>query len=427
MKSNFLLIWANSGLSTKSNHVNAPYHFVHIGEIVDYIEKHLGENIDILDVEAEEIQFHEVMKKIIKNNYKAIGFYTNPENLKNTIKLMNVIKEIIPNVNTIGYGEMPIYLPGFFKKTRFDAIVSQKCDQEIALLDFFEYSINRRSEDELRGVIFVKDGSLIKSKEGEFLLPKEWGFTNFSKVPIKQYFQMEGKEQVVVTVARGCPYNCKYCNAVSYYGRYERRRPIKELIKYINSLDCYLYKFFAPNFTLDEQYVLELCKALIKNGKKINWSCTTRPDLLENEDLIRYMAKSGCYKIAIGIESIEETDLNSIDKRYDRSKILRGINLLKKYGIEYKALIMFGVPNQTKESIKYTLDFLNKNKVTIRPTAYTPFYEMTEEMSVEEISHYDKRTYYEGIEDLEYGDFLKLIYDTENYNEILKIKDVKDV
>ena len=80
---------------------------------------------------------------------------------------------------------------------------------------------------------------------------------------------------------------------------------------------------------------------------------------------------------------------------------------------------MFGMPNQTKENIKYTLEFLQQNNVKIRPTAYTSFYEMNHNMNSEQISKYDKRTYYEGIPDLKYGDFLKLIYDTENFEKIL--------
>ncbi len=80
---------------------------------------------------------------------------------------------------------------------------------------------------------------------------------------------------------------------------------------------------------------------------------------------------------------------------------------------------MFGMPNQTKENIKYTLEFLNKNNVNIRPTAYTPFYEMNHNMNSSQIAKYDKRTYYEGIPNLKYGDFLKLIYDTENFEKIL--------
>lgn len=419
MSTDFSIIWVNSGLSTKSSHVNAPYHFVHIGEIIDYIEKNINKKIDLLDIEAEEIQFQDIMKRIIKNKYKAIAFYTNTENLQNTIKLLKIIKQILPEVKTIVYGEMPIYLPKYFKKTNFDAIVSKQCDQEIAITDFFEYVSGNKAEDSLRGVIFIKDGNLIESKKGQYLKPEEWGYTNFKQVPIEKYFEMEGKKQVVVTVARGCPYNCQYCNAVSYYGKKERRRPINSLINYINNSSYELYKFFAPNFTLDEEYALEFCEALIKNDKKIRWSCTTRPDLLENEELIRKMSLSGCYKVAIGIESVQEDDLNSINKRYDKKSITEGIRLLKKYNIEYKALIMFGVPEQSKESIKYTLDFLNKQNVTIRPTAYTPFYEMNHNMNAEQISQYDKRTYYEGIPNLSYGDFLKLIYDTEEYKKIL--------
>ncbi len=419
MSVDFSIIWANNGLSTKSNHVNAPYHFVHVGEIINYIEKQIKQDVDLLDVEAEEIQFQDVMKKIIKNKYKAIAFYTNTENLQNTIKLLKIIRQVSPHTKTIVYGDMPLYLPKFFKNTDFDAIVSKQGDQEIAILDFFNYAIKKRDKDFLRGVIFIENGNLVESKKGEYLDPQEWGYTDIKKVPIQKYFQMSSKEQVVVTVARGCPYNCKYCNAVLYYGKKERRRPINSLIEYINNSPYYLYKFFAPNFTLDEKYVFDFSEALIKNEKKIKWSCTTRPDLLKNEQLIKKMAESGCYKIAIGIESVEQKDLNSIEKQYDRDGITEGIKLLKKYGIEYKALIMFGVPNQTKDGIKYTLDFLNSQKVTIRPTAYTPFYEMNHNMSAEQISKYDKRTYYEGIKNLSYGDFLKLIYNTQEYKEIL--------
>lgn len=419
MSVDFSIIWANNGLSTKSNHVNAPYHFVHLGEIISYIEKQIEQEVDLLDIEAEEIQFQDVMKKLIKNKYKAVAFYTNTENLQNTIKLSKIIRQVSPNTKTIVYGEMPIYLPKFFKKTEFDAIVSKQCDQEIAILDFFNYAIKKKDKDSLRGVIFIENGSLVESKKGEYLKPEEWGYTNFKKVPIEKYFQMSGKQQVVVTIARGCPFNCMYCNAVSYYGKNERRRPIESLIEYINKSPYYLYKFFAPNFTLDEKYAFDFSEALIQNEKKIKWSCTTRPDLLKNETLIKKMAESGCYKIAIGIESVEQKDLNSIEKNYDSNDIIQGIDLLKKYNIEYKALVMFGVPNQTKEGIKYTLDFLNNQNVTIRPTAYTPFYEMNHNMNAEQISKYDKRTYYEGIKNLSYGDFLELIYNTKEYKKIL--------
>ena len=80
---------------------------------------------------------------------------------------------------------------------------------------------------------------------------------------------------------------------------------------------------------------------------------------------------------------------------------------------------MFGMPNQTKENIKYTLEFLQQNNVKIRPTAYTPFYEMNHNMNSEQISKYDKRTYYEQIMDLKYIYYIKIIYERKNYKKIL--------
>lgn len=415
----YLIMWPDSGLSTKNNHVNAPYHFVHFGEIVNFLNNHLPNKVDILDIEASQTEFPIFMKKIIDNDYLAAAVYLNSENLYNGLKLLDFIKIINPECKVIAYGEMPLYLPNFFKNTKFDAIVSKNADQESAILDYFQY-VTTKNEKKLHDVLLVKDGQLVHTPKGLILNPKEWGYTDKNEVPMDKYIMMEGKDQYVLTLSRGCPYGCKYCNATSYYGNCERRRNVLDVINIINENHHEYYKFFAPNFTLNKKEAYKLCKAIIENGKPIKWSCTTRPDLLDDPELIKIMALSGCIKVAVGIESISKTDLEAIDKRYDSEVISKGIELLHKYGIEYKALVMFGVPNQTKESILYTIEFLRKLGLKIRPTAYTPFYEMNHNMTAEQISKYDKRTYYDGIDGLSYADFLRLIYDTDNYEKILR-------
>lgn len=425
-KRKFMLLWPDSGLSTKANHVNAPYHFIHLGEVVNFLNKKLNNSVDVLDIEASQVEFPLFMKQIIENDYIAIGIYLNTENLYNGLKLLDFIKIIKENCKVICYGDMPLYLPKFFKNTKFDAIVNKNCDQELALMDYFRYA-ELNDEDLLHDVLIIRDHQLIPTKKGKKLDPDEWGFSSKSEVPINKYIEMEGKNQYVMTIARGCPYGCKYCNATSYYGITERRRSISSIIKFINSHNYEYYKFFAPNFTLNKKEVYNLCDKIISNGKKIKWSCTTRPDLLEDEELIKIMSLAGCTKIAVGIESISSSDLSCIDKRYNQKLISKGVKLTRKYNIKYKALIMFGLPNQTKKSIFDTIEFLKKLNLEIRPTAYTPFYDMNFNMTAEQISKYDKRTYYDSIDDLSYADFLKLIYDTKNYKNILgeKLKCIK--
>lgn len=63
MKNEILFIWASSNMSTRSNHVNAPYHFVHLGEVMDYVERKCEVMVDYLDMEAQNIDYTDVMKK----------------------------------------------------------------------------------------------------------------------------------------------------------------------------------------------------------------------------------------------------------------------------------------------------------------------------------------------------------------------------
>ena len=421
MKKKFLIIWANSGLTTKSNHVNAPYHFIHVGEVVNFLNKKLNNSVDILDIEACQIEFSDIMKSIIDNDYKSIAFYVNTENVDNSLKILEYIKVINPKCKNIAYGELPLYLPKFFKNTKFDAIVNCNCDQEAAIMDFFQYSDYKKDINDLCGITLIINNNMMKTNSGRYLSPDEWGFTEPVESPIYKYFIMEKKEQYVMTTSRGCPYGCKYCNATLYYGKKERFRPVSQIINFINSHSFEYYKFFSPNFTLNKAMAYSLCEELIKNKKKIKWSCTTRPDLICDEKLVSLMSKSGCYKIAVGIESISQKDLSNIDKRYKNEYIIKGVSLLKKYDIEYKALVMFGLPNQTKDDIICTIEFFEQLGIKIRPTAYTPYYEMNYNMNSEQISKYDKRTYYEGIEGISYSQFLQLIYNTDNYKKILNI------
>lgn len=412
-------VWADSKLLTKPMHVSAPYHFVFLGETLAYIEKNAKGNIDVFDFEARGTEFHKYIQSLTKNNYNSIAFCVNTDNIENTLTLLKFTKEISPETKCLAYGELCVFLPDFFLKTDFDAIVSDHCDFEVSILDFFDYSYGVKPKEELRGIKFIENKKFLPCKEGVFIPAEEWGFTDLSKSFVKSFFNIEGKEQVVIEIAKGCPYNCKYCKETSFAGNVERRRPIDDVIQYIHNSDYNLFKFYASNFTLDEQYVNEFCDKLTNNCKKIKWSCTTRPELLKNENLIKKMALSGCYKISVGVETLGKDELDDLKRSYNTQNIIDGINLLKKYNIEYKALIMFGVPNQTKESILATLDFLSNYNVTIRPTAYTPFYEMGADMSAEEISKFDKRTYYNNMDGLSYSDFLKLIYDVDNYKKIL--------
>lgn len=410
---NVLLLWPQNSVSVKSAHVNIPYHFVHNLEVIDYIRSsnsHLV--IDNADYERTPFEFNIFIKLLISKDYKGAAVFVSNDNLVNSLMLTKMMREVCPDIKILAYGDLPVLLPGFFIGKTFDYIVSTDCDQEVAISDFYNFAIGQRCESDMQGVKKVVEDRLLPLQLGAKIHAEQWGY------PEPVHFQ--DSERIVITVSRGCPCACSFCNAVLYYGLQERRRPVDSLIRYIKDNNDREYKFFAPNFTLNKQWVRDFCTSILENDIHITWSCTTRADLLDDVALLALMAKCGCRKIAVGVESMVDMNLDNIHKQTNSETIIRSIKRVQEAGITYKALVMLGIPGQTKEHIYETLERLYALGVQVRPTAYTPFYQMNASMSPEELERYDKRTFYAGVTGLSYGNFLRLIYDTENYKEYLR-------
>lgn len=415
-----ILIWPNSATFAKPSRINLPYHLTRMFEVADFLEKN-GVDINIFDMELNLSQFVDIIKQITQQKEKVIAFYSTTENLPNVIKYSDIINEIDKTIIQVVYGEVSGICPKYFIKSNIYGIISKEGDPEITLLDLYNYVNKKIPEKEIRGLIKNDGKQLTNLKKGEYLSPSEWGY------PSEKYFDYEDlkrigrDEQITFTITKGCNYNCNYCLTKNVEGNLYRKRPIENIIQYINLSNHKVFKFFSALFTFDKQYVKDLCRTIIKNKKEIKWSCCTRADLLNDEEMIELMAKSGCYKISVGVESLSDKELSNINKKTNSSRIIDSIKLVHKYGIIYKALIMIGIPNQTREELYNTIDILTKYKTTIRPSAYTPLFNINEDMNEYEITRYDKYTYFsEFNKNITYRELLLLMADTSNYPMLLK-------
>lgn len=176
--------------------------------------------------------------------------------------------------------------------------------------------------------------------------------------------------------SRGCPYSCSYC-ATQIWTRKVRYRSltnILEEIKYVHHrYGTRQFTFKDDSFTVNRKRVTEFCNTLIDAGMKVNWDCNTRVDLVDSE-LLRTMKKAGCNSIKVGIESGSERILKLMDKGITLERVEEAARLFREVGIHWTAYFMMGIPTETKEDVKKTLDLLYK----IRPSfasigVYEPF------------------------------------------------------
>lgn len=218
---------------------------------------------------------------------------------------------------------------------------------------------------DILGIIYKEKDKFIRNAPAPFL-------NDLDKIPFPDRSEMNnsiykrpdtGTPQATIVVSRGCPQQCTYCLTPIISGKQFRRRSIKNIIEEIK--ECTelhgISDFFfrADTFNMDKAWVMQLCEAITKTNLKINWVANSRVTPLDDE-MLKAMKDSGCWLIALGIESGSQTTLNRIKKNIKLEQALKTINLIKKHKIQIYAFFIIGFYWETQDDIKKTIDFALK-------------------------------------------------------------------
>ena len=194
---------------------------------------------------------------------------------------------------------------------------------------------------------------------------------------------MRGGAFTIIRTSRGCPFKCTFCTSRLYYGDKWRTRSVNsviEEIKEIKKLGIDNIFFNSDTFTFRKSFVLDLCKKLNDENLNIKWFCNSRVDTIDME-MAKEMKNAGCWLIAFGIESGNQEVLNRTKKGIKLEKAIETISMVNKTGIETIAYFIFGLPGETKETLKDTIKFAKKCDPTYArfftavPFPGTEFYE----------------------------------------------------
>jgi len=176
--------------------------------------------------------------------------------------------------------------------------------------------------------------------------------------------------------SRGCPYRCAFCPNQNLWGRRVRFRSISGIVDEIKSVkETYSTEYFSfrdYSFSVDPKWTMELCKRIREEKLDIQWECTTRPDLV-NEEIISMMKDAGCTTIRIGIESGSDRVLNEIRKDLSLKETKAAARILNRHNLYWTAYFMFGLPSETKEDVEKTLALIDEiDPPFVTMARYTP-------------------------------------------------------
>lgn len=165
-----------------------------------------------------------------------------------------------------------------------------------------------------------------------------------------------------ITSTRGCPYECTFCVSPKMWRRSIRFRSPKNVVDEIE----YLAKEFGikeihfedDNFTLKREHAATVCEEIMRRHLKISFTTPNgiRADKVD-EDLLLLMKKAGCYFVGFGIESGNQYIIDNIKKHEKLEIVEKAIRLAHKVGLMTQGFFIFGLPGETKDSIKQTIKF----------------------------------------------------------------------
>jgi anaerobic magnesium-protoporphyrin IX monomethyl ester cyclase len=162
-----------------------------------------------------------------------------------------------------------------------------------------------------------------------------------------------------IVTSRGCPAGCRFCvKHVSYQSSVRLRSPenIMEELRLLDGMGISHIHMYADLFTVSREQVMGLCELILKEGLKIRWTCNSRVDFVDEEEL-RLMGQAGCWMISWGIESGSAEVLRRAHKGYRMEQAEQALRWAKAAGIMNWGYFIIGLPGETEETIRQTIDF----------------------------------------------------------------------
>lgn len=148
-------------------------------------------------------------------------------------------------------------------------------------------------------------------------------------------------------------------------------------------------------------------------------SMESNPGTLKEADLMAYVA-AGINRVSLGVQTMNDETLKTLDRIHDTETVYESIELLKKHVSNFNVDLMFGLPGQTMKQLSDTLDKI----IDLKPShisAYslkfeegTPFYELLDKGVMHEADETLDRSMYHYIEEkLSEAGFLQ--YEISNF------------
>jgi len=283
-----------------------------------------------------------------------------------------ILKSIDKNIVVIAGGVHAIIeFENIIKNPDIDFVV--RGEGEYVLKDLINF-LNGKGHLPYEGLVYRDKGKVVIQNSVIIKELDKLPWPDFSLVNLNDYLSKESRKGPLgapiypfyrITVTRGCPFGCSFCQVETIAGKKVRTRSPKKVIEHL----CKMKKEYGiksliiddDNMIGNKTFFKEFLNLMISTDINLPFIMGGVSAFLLNDELIDLMKEAQCVGVNIAIESgNERVNKLIVRKPVDLKKIPEIINKIKAKGIYCLGNFMIGLPgeswNEILDTIKYAED-----------------------------------------------------------------------
>src|SRR5579885_2680514 len=137
-----------------------------------------------------------------------------------------------------------------------------------------------------------------------------------------------------IEFTRGCPWDCSFCSAWTFYGRSYRKSTAEAAAEDMASIKEPGIFIVDDVAFIQPKHGFEIGEAIVRKGIKKKYYLETRGDvLLRNKEVFQFWKKLGLEYMFLGVEAIDEEGLKMHRKRISLGKNFEALEYARSMGI----------------------------------------------------------------------------------------------
>ncbi len=348
-----------------------------------------GYGVDIVDAEAEDLAPQQTAERALALNPRLVTVVVyghqpsaSTQNMTGASAIVSAIKDLSPTTPVLMLGG---HVAALTQRT----LDEERCDfvtRDEGLYGVTDLLDALRTSDDpdlsrVRGLAYRRNGSVVVNAAAPLVrdLEQEMPGIAWDLLPMSRYRahnwhcfgDLQREPYAAIYTTLGCPYHCSFCciqapfkdgekalglkESVNSYRFWSPERVIQEIDLLVTKHGVRNIKFADEMFVLHPRHVTAICDAIIDRGYELNIWAYARVDTVKDA-MLEKLKRAGFNWLAFGIEAANEGVLTDVDKRYRVDEVYSVVEKVKSAGINIIGNFIFGLPEDTAETMQQTLD-----------------------------------------------------------------------